>query len=182
MKKILMLGDSIRKKYQPFVREKLLETAEVVGPDDNCRFSKYTLWNAETWIKQWGQPDIIHWNNGTWDVCIMPRDNSLFATLDEYMETLRRIAYILKSTGAQIIWATTTPVHPDNQLRRNSDINLYNAEAVKWMISEKIAVNDLNKVILRDMPAYVSEDHLHLTDAGSEACADAVVEIVKPLL
>ena len=43
MKKILLLGDSIRMGYDDFVREKLDRTAEVYFPDDNGRFVQYTL-------------------------------------------------------------------------------------------------------------------------------------------
>ncbi|WP_235613144.1 hypothetical protein [Paenibacillus sp. LC231] len=45
MKRILLLGDSIRQGgYEPYVRERLAGLAEVVAPGENGRFSFYTLW------------------------------------------------------------------------------------------------------------------------------------------
>jgi hypothetical protein len=52
MKKVLLIGDSIRLGYQQFVQEGLRDRAEVVGPEDNGRFSKYTLWGINLWIKE----------------------------------------------------------------------------------------------------------------------------------
>lgn len=43
MKKILLIGDSIQQLYLPHVIQKLDGIAEVWGPEDNCRFAKYTL-------------------------------------------------------------------------------------------------------------------------------------------
>lgn len=43
MKQILLLGDSIRMQYQKPVGEKLSDIAEVSGPEENGRWSGYTL-------------------------------------------------------------------------------------------------------------------------------------------
>jgi hypothetical protein len=58
MKKILLLGDSIRQSYQSLVKEILSGKADVVWPEDNCRFAKYTLWYVNMWTDQFGKPDI----------------------------------------------------------------------------------------------------------------------------
>ena len=54
MKKVMLLGDSIRLSYQPAVQQKLAGAAEVWGPADNCRFAKYTLWETAAWLGQCG--------------------------------------------------------------------------------------------------------------------------------
>ena len=41
--KVLLLGDSIRMSYQPYVACLLDGKAEVIGPTDNCQYSLYTL-------------------------------------------------------------------------------------------------------------------------------------------
>ena len=43
MKKVVLIGDSIRKGYQPKVQEKLNGEVEVWGPQDNCRHSLWAL-------------------------------------------------------------------------------------------------------------------------------------------
>jgi len=50
MKKVMLIGDSIRLGYQAKVAELLKDTALVGGPADNCRFSAYTLFTFRgTW-------------------------------------------------------------------------------------------------------------------------------------
>ena len=51
MKKILLLGDSIRLNYMPMVCKNLYGRAEVYGPEDNCRYAKYTLWCLSDWLQ-----------------------------------------------------------------------------------------------------------------------------------
>lgn len=71
MKKVLLLGDSIRTGYAPFVRDLLDGKAEVFIPDANGAFLQNTLrflqdWQADLGLTD-GNVDIIHWNNGLWD-------------------------------------------------------------------------------------------------------------------
>ena len=71
VKKILLIGDSIRMGYCRFVRELMQGEAEVFYPEDNCRFAQYTLRGLQDWQAQlglWNGVDLIHWNNGLWDV------------------------------------------------------------------------------------------------------------------
>lgn len=174
MKKILLLGDSIRISYQPLVKEKLNGIAEVLGPGDNCRFVKYTLWYINSWIDEFGKPDIIHWNNGLWDVYHFCQDSGIFTTLEDYTSEIRRVLQRLKKTGAEIIWATTTPVNNNNINCKNSDIDQYNEAIIKYMQKENIYINDLNSVVKSDIGLYIGEDYMHLSDKGQIICAEAV--------
>jgi hypothetical protein len=70
MKKIVLLGDSIRMGYDSFVQEKLAGRAEVFFAEDNGRFVQYTLRTLSDWAakNQWPSDiDVVHWNNGLWD-------------------------------------------------------------------------------------------------------------------
>ena len=62
--RVLLLGDSIRRSYEPHVRRLLAGRAEVVGPAENGQYSLYTLKGLHRWIKALGRPHIVHWNNG----------------------------------------------------------------------------------------------------------------------
>ena len=43
MKNIILIGDSIRKGYDVYVKEQLKGVANVYYPDDNCRFAYYKV-------------------------------------------------------------------------------------------------------------------------------------------
>ena len=64
---ILLLGDSIRMGYQPFVAELLRGAATVIGPKDNCEDSGKYLTHLDTWL---APADVIHFNCGLHDIKI----------------------------------------------------------------------------------------------------------------
>jgi lysophospholipase L1-like esterase len=68
MKRVLLLGDSIRMGYDSMVKELLSDKYEVFFPEDNGRFSSYTLWQMNQCFKNEGSFDLVHWNNGYWDM------------------------------------------------------------------------------------------------------------------
>jgi lysophospholipase L1-like esterase len=186
--KVLLLGDSIRMSYQPIVAKTLQGVADVVGPADNCQYSLYTLASLERWLKQFGAPDIVHWNNGIHDSGHNPARSPRQIPIEIYRLTLEFILQRLQETGAQIIWATTTPVHPkrpfvDSQWSwRNEEIDQYNSVALDLMKSRGIPINDLHSIVMSDVDRYLSEDMLHLSEAGKEKCADAVVAAIREYL
>jgi lysophospholipase L1-like esterase len=182
MKKVLLLGDSIRMGYQPFVQEILKKDAEVLGSEDNGRFSKYTLWGINQWIKQFGVPDIVHWNNGLWDLHHEFPMVEALTSLEEYLENLRRIINELERTGAIIIFATTTPVPLDAIGRSNAEIDRYNEAASALMVSQNIAINDLNGLVKQNLGAYIHEDKLHLSEEGNRVCAEQTSLKIKKYL
>ena len=67
MKKIILIGDSIRLGYDKYVKDALARVAEVSYPDDSARFSEYTLRYLSDWKhdNKWGSDiDLVHWNTG----------------------------------------------------------------------------------------------------------------------
>lgn len=182
MKKVLLLGDSIRLSYQPLVREKLEGTAEVMGPEDNGRFAKYTLWYINVWLDEFGRPDIVHWNNGLWDVYHFHNEMGIFTPLEEYVEYIKRILKELRRTGAEIIWATTTPVDNRNVNCNNNEIDMYNDAIASYMAAEKVTINDLNSIVKKSNGYYICEDRMHLNEEGRIVCSEAVVRAIKKYL
>ena len=69
MKKIVLLGDSIRKGYDKYVKMAFKDVAEVYYPTENCRFAAYLLRYIHGYKKlvEEGEVDVIHWNAGLWD-------------------------------------------------------------------------------------------------------------------
>ncbi len=132
-------------------------------------------------------PDIIHWNNGLWDTAIINGEDRCFADIDTYIDNMKRIIRVLKSTGAKVLFATTTPVSPLKETldspplpnHRNSDIIEYNKKAVTLMNSEGIAINDLFSLVYPHIDEYISEDMIHPNEKGVEVLADRVAEFIK---
>lgn len=180
MKKVTLLGDSIRQiGYGTKVPELLGEEYEVFQPDDNCRFSKYTLRGV---IVEWAEgiqgSDIIHWNNGLWDAS--DDGEGIFSTPEEYVTNMLRIAGILKKKAKTVIFATTTPVRWDNPYHTNERIQEYNRLIVPKLEEMGIQINDLYSVVEPHIEEYIREDDkIHLTDAGIEACAAHVADFIR---
>ncbi len=186
--KVLLLGDSIRMSYQPHVARLLDGRAAVVGPAENCQYSLYTLDSLDLWLEELGRPDIVHWNNGIHDVGHNPDRDPVQFPPGQYLANLERILEQLLALTPRVIWATTTPVHPDYPLREgewsfcNEDINRYNQAARRLMEGRGVPVNDLHALVLGDPDRFLCEDMLHLSRAGEAACAHAVAASVSPFL
>ena len=186
--KILLLGDSIRCHYQPHVANLLNGKAQVVGPSENHQTTLYTLSSLDRWIKALGNPDVIHWNNGIWDSGHNPSRSPVQIPIDMYRANLGLILKRLKALTPKVIWATTTPVHPDRPFLetawswRNGEISQYNGVARELMVSDGVPINDLHTLVWDNLCAFLSQDQLHLSEAGQKACAQAVSECVLACL
>ena len=179
-KKIALLGDSIRLiGYGLKVAEMLGDTYEVFQPEDNCRFAKYTLRILFDLKDELKTCEIIHWNNGLWDVSDLFGDGKLFSTDEEYYENMLRIATLLKQITPNVVFATTTPVYPDYPYNNNADIARRNAYLVPKLKEMGIKINDLYSVVATDFDKYLCEDKLHLSDEGATLCAQQVCDVIK---
>lgn len=181
MKKITFLGDSIRIGYAPRTIELLGDGYEYFQPSDNCRFAKYTkrlIWDHRKEIEG---SEVIHWNNGLWDICDLWGDGS-FTPLDEYIREMEGLARRLLPMTRTLIFATTTPVDPRNPHDHNDRIERYNAAVVPVLAEMGVVINDLHAVIARDIPAFIKEDRIHLTPEGVEAAAAHNAELIGKYL
>ena len=175
--KISLLGDSIRMQYGPKVKEIFDGKFDVWYPEDNCRFAKYTLRGLFDWANDMDGSEIVHWNNGHWDLCNLFGDGS-FSTEDEYIENMLRIADILLKRHKTVIFATTTPVLNTNPYNSNAVIARFNSIIVPKLEEKGIIINDLNSLLINDIEKYICSDMIHLTDEGTELCAKQVAEYI----
>jgi len=186
--RVLLLGDSIRQSYQPLVVQRLKARAEVVGPEENGQFSEYTLQSLDRWLAELGKPDVVHWNNGIHDVGHNPGRTPAQIPLDAYLANLRSILGKLRETKARIIWATTTPVHPNRPFVSNEwswrkeEVDKYNDAAIELMRSEEVPINDLHSLIASNCDDLLGEDMLHLSEHGVNACAASVAAFIRIVL
>ena len=176
----MLIGDSIRLGYQAKVAKLLAGKATVTGPEDNCRFSAYTLFHLSAWVPD-DDFDVIQWNNGQWDTCRMP-DGRIHTPLPNYLELQERIATILLEKTRRLIFATTTPVWPEQftsgsiHPRKNEEIREYNQAATELVVKLGIEINDLHSQLETDIKKYICQDMVHLTEEGSNLCAKCIAD------
>ena len=179
MKKIVLIGDSIRMiGYGNTVAERLSSEFEVWQPDDNCRFAQYTLRGLWDWQDSIRGADVIHWNNGLWDVCELFGDGA-FTPIDEYVDTMLRIARILQERASTVIFATTTPVRPENVHNKNEVIEAYNTALVPRLMEMGVVINDLYTPLKTDVYRYICDDTIHLSEEGISLAADLVETVIR---
>ncbi len=190
MKKVLLLGDSIRMGYQQFVKEELAGEYEVRYPEDNGRFAAYTLWQVNQELKWNPDIELVHFNNGYWDMNIEAPMTEAIHPVEEYVSFLRRIVALCRQCGAKVVFATTVPILEAGAAGDNTGVQgtinysnewvkEYNAAAVKLMEELDVPVNDLYALCMQDDRRYKCEDMLHLSEEGSRACAKQVAEFVR---
>lgn len=180
MIKVTLLGDSIRMiGYGLKVPNLLGEDFEVFQPNENCRFAKYTLRGLFDWERNMSGSQIIHWNNGLWDICNLFEDG-LFTSESEYVENMLRIADILIARYDKVIFATTTPVTMQNRNIKNSNIERYNALLVPLLKEKGIIINDLYQLVSTNIDKYIrKDDNIHLSDEGIKVCAEQVADTIR---
>ena len=179
MKKVVLLGDSIRLMgYGEPVAKSLSEDFEVWQPSENCRHAQHTLRGLFDWREDLNGADIIHWNNGHWDLCDLFGDGN-FTPIDRYVEEMVRIATLLKARAKTVIFATTTPVRPENRYNKNSDVERFNQELIPRLKEMGIVINDLYTPLSRDIPRYICSDLIHLSEEGTALCAQYVEDAIR---
>lgn len=194
MRNIFLIGDSIRfgatnsPGYGIYVKEKLDGVANVYAPNENCRFAQYTLRQLHDWAKtvDGESIDVVHWNNGLWDVLRLDGDEPL-TPCDMYVQMLKRIYTMLRKhfPNARIIFANSTSVVEKlgwpNFMRYNAEIEQYNAAAKELMARLGAEVNDLYSVT-RTFDDSLRADWVHYNEEGSRILADAVVAKIESVL
>ena len=178
MKKIILLGDSIRLSYGNRVRELLGEGYTVWQPEDNCRFAAYTLRMLFDYKTQLEGADVIHFNCGLWDMCDLFGDGP-FTPLEVYVEQMVRIAKILKTYAPVVIFATTTPPSPKMWGHDLNRVRAYNAAAMAALEPLGVLFDDLFTPVAEDIDRMISEDYLHASPYGVEILANRVADCIK---
>ncbi len=187
MKKIILIGDSIRLGYDKYVKDALSSGAEVYYPDDSARFSEYTLRYLSDWKHDngWGEDiDLVHWNTGLWDVLEMYREAPI-SNPQQYGETIAKIYRQIKLLfpKAKQIFATSTSVIEERydwtRKRHNSTIEQYNKIAVDVLSKTDCVINDLY-TLTKNAPLEIrAGDPTHFyTPEGTKLIGDRVVSYI----
>ena len=187
MKKIILIGDSIRMGYDKYVKDALCGIAEVYYPDDSARFSEYTLRYLSDWKHDngWGDDiDLVHWNTGLWDVLEMYGEAPI-SNPQQYGETIGKIERQIKLLfpKAKQIFATSTSVieekYGSDRKRHNSVIEQYNKIAVDVLSGTECKINDLYS-LTKNAPLEIrAGDPTHFyTPEGTKLIGNRVVSYI----
>ncbi|MBQ7387072.1 MAG: SGNH/GDSL hydrolase family protein [Clostridia bacterium] len=187
MKKVVLMGDSIRMGYDKYVKEALEGVAEVYYPSENCKFAQYTYRFAHEWKKDGNFPtdaDLVHWNAGLWDLIELGGDEPI-STLDYYTNIIARVDKRLRRLypNAKMVFATSTPVleakcRPDFR-RHNSIIEQYNAAAIKALEGTGTIINDLYSIAAKAPESYHSDAVHYYTKEGTQLLGGQVLSVIS---
>lgn len=180
--RVLLIGDSISMGYTLPVRKLLEGKANIHRIPANGGPTKNGVANIQKWLGtvKW---DVVHFNWGIHDLKIMP-DGKRQVEPADYEANLRTLVAALKTTGAKLIWASTTPI-PAGELnppREFGQVAEYNAIAARVMKENDVTINDLNAWMTPKFEEFHKPKDLHYTDAGSEHLAKKVAEAVGQAL
>ena len=173
MKRVILIGDSIRMGYQPVVERELGGLADVWGPGENGGTSDNVLAHLGEWAVS-READLVHVNCGLHDIKRLRDADDIFVPLGRYRSNVEEILRTLvERTSARVIWATTTPVNERRHAERKGfdrherDVAEYNRAAVDVACDFDVEVNDLWRVVARaGRDGLLAEDGVHFTQAG----------------
>jgi acyl-CoA thioesterase-1 len=180
--RVLLIGDSISIGYTQPTRKLLEGKANLHRIPANGGPTKNGIANLKKWLGD-GKWDVIHFNWGIHDLKFMP-DGKRQVEAADYEANLRSLVATLKTTGAKLIWASTTPI-PEGELnpqRKFGQVPEYNAIAAKVMTENGVTLNDLNAWMTPRFEELHKPKDLHYTEAGSEHLARKVAETITQVL
>jgi lysophospholipase L1-like esterase len=198
--KVLIIGDSISGGYSKPLTKALEGKAEVVklGAVATYRINKEAFWHSSGKAKSldFGSAkacvadlerferhlsetkyDVIHFNFGLNDI-FRGRKGAWHNPVDQYAKDLEKIVTLLKKNGAKVIWASTTPIPDNDDVRPKGDELIYNAAAEKVMKENNIPINDLHSVVTKwdGYAKWKKGNNVHFSGGVSSKLAEQIAE------
>ena len=174
--RVLLIGDSVSRGYTLAVRAALAGQANVHRAPENCGPTANGLKKLETWLASAGPGkwDVIHFNFGIHDRA---------TPLADYEKRLTQILTRLQSTGAKLIWASTTPI-PDDPAKKQTAASIVerNTAAAALMAKHAVALDDLFTAITPKLATLQNPNDVHFTSAGYDFLGQQVAASIRPLL
>lgn len=181
--RVLLIGDSISIGYTLGVREKLKGKANVHRIPQNGGATDVGLEKMKAWLGD-GKWDVIHFNFGLHDAKFAS-ETTLRTSREQYAENLRKLVMQMKTTGAKLIFATTTPVPNGGVLsptRKFDNIEERNRIAVQVMREEGVVVDDLYQAVLPVQEKVGRPNDVHYSPEGYKVLATAVAASIETQL
>ena len=197
--RVLVIGDSISMNYHDAAKAALDGVADYHRIEGNAGTSANGVENTAQWIAvnpETGRPwDVIQFNHGLHDLRQDHDADSGWGDYNipiaDYQANLEKQIALLRTSGARLIWCTTTPVPNDRiaqATRRKGACVEYNAAALEVMRRHPdILINDLHAVI-EGSPVFDewrtgNDVHFHRPEerqAIAEAVAASVLAALEP--
>lgn len=201
--KVLIIGDSISGGYGGEVNKLLEGKARVIklGAVAGYRIQKEAFWHGRSGTAttlDFGSAkacvvdlerfahhlsetkyDVIHFNFGLND-SFRGRKGAWHNPVEQYEKDLDKIVTLLKTNGAKVVWANTTPIPDTDPDRPAGDELIYNAAAEKVMKKHNIPINDLHGVVTRweGYAEWKKKNDVHFSAAVYAMLAKQVVDKV----
>ena len=187
--RVLLIGDSISMGYTLPVRELLQGKANVHRIPENGSSTSYGLKKLQLWLGD-GKWDVIHFNWGLHDLkyldekgkYVTPDQGKQVAPPPVYEKNLRELVVRMKTTGAKLIWCSTTPV-PEGSAGRVKDSEIeFNRVAERVMKENGVAINDLHALAASRLAEVQLPKNVHFTPEGYKALAQQVAARIEAAL
>ena len=194
-KKVLLIGDYMKKHYEEKVREMLHEKADVFSPAENCGNTVDVMRSMPGWLKKY-DPDIVYISCGFEDI-----RSVFYGSLDNlvpikyYKRNVRNIleGVFMFSTKAVPLWATMTPINDERQGEAksktqdyslfNDDVMNYNNAAQRVAKQYKVSIVDLyNALSISNPDSFLNETGFLLNGNGADATARMVAQHIDNYL
>ncbi|MGV3484895.1 MAG: GDSL-type esterase/lipase family protein [Planctomycetaceae bacterium] len=171
--RVLLIGDSVSRGYTQTVRRMLAEKATVHRAPANCGPTSLGIKNIDIWLGD-GQWDVIHFNFGIHDRT---------TPIAEYTHRLRQLVTRMQSTGAKLVWASTTPI-PDVPAKQQTAAAIVerNAAAAELMHDHRVMINDLFTAMTPHLEVLQNPGDVHFSPAGYDFLGAQVATSIKTAL
>ena len=192
--RVMIIGDSISVGYTDEVRRLLAGKANVHRVAGNAGPSSSGVQKLSEWLAPSnGTWDVIHFNFGLHDLKLGTggKDNHGYTTsdghqvsLEDYESNLRQIVATFKTTGAVLIWCSTTPV-PAGKVdppRQPNEVIRYNEVASQVMAKNGVTIDDLFATALARLPEIQLPHNVHYTKEGYAELAKQVAASIEEAL
>lgn len=187
-----MIGDSIRLGYDVLVKDAYRGVADVYFTQSNNCFAAYVLRFLHEWkneMKCGDDVDCVHWNVGEWDTIVLYDDGPL-TPIDMYKDYLERICRRIRILfpKAKVIFATSTPIDealfltPELHVRRNKDVEAYNAAAISVVSKYGHIINDLYGLMQGKPNDYHSDVAHYYTRKAAKLMTEQVCSVIDETL
>lgn len=189
LKDVLIIGDSISIGYTKIVAGLLEGKANIYHNPGNAQGTTHSLNEIDKWLafKKW---DMIHFNWGLHDLKHVTEAGTSKNSNDfndpqqadamTYKKQLQGLVKKLKASGAELVFATTTPYPAGvKPARKPSDAKVYNEIAVEIMNKEGILVNDLYSKVEPRLRELQKPVNVHFLPEGSKVLGQSVAEVIK---
>jgi len=182
---ILLVGDSISMGYTVDVRQMFSGKANVYRIQGNGGDAVRFLTNYQRYLGAGTDWDLVHFNWGLHDIVRQAPDNTYDSsyppryTPEQYRENLTNCIGILKSTGAHLIWASTTPVPSNSTGRVTGDEVTLNAVAADLMTAHDIEINDLYALMAAHPEDHNGPGNVHFTGVGYYRMAQQIAQVIE---